>query len=494
MVSEATTPPVATLRRHLALIHPHEPAVALRPDGAGLPCVEEPLSEKFENPGAVPDYAGGGAGALPPELAESVFPALTFLCCLGEVEGAEGVPTERLYLCEAFPDSRWQPELLAWWNAEGPPLTGLPDALKAALHTALECRRGQGDSRRVAEESARATPSFDPRLWARGGLSPLLPAFIQPGFTTELAASLAAEPERRPLVRIGERGGLEGEPLQQLRTWSLSSVWASESYVLKLPHPVWHHEAAVTKRLAELEPDHVAAVVASGTVSLPEAAPTGWFLQERLTPASTADEASRVEVVLALAKLQRSCRGLETELLSAGLLDRGPAATAAALELVWRSPELDSLDERSRLLLPELDALLRQRFEELERLEPPLLLCHGDLHLGNVIAVERGVVIIDWTDASLSWPGVDLVNLIGFSRPHPETPEVLEAYACALDGLLPNGVEPERLIRQGMELAHAFQAVSYATIEAFRPAEVRWEMEGVVRELVSLMLARWFPG
>lgn len=487
-------------RRHLALLHPHEVAVALVTEGAGLPCVEEPLGGRFEDPGAVPDYAGGGTGSLPAELAVSHLPVLTFLCCLGEIAGEDGVPTERLYLCEAFPGVQWQPERLAWWHDEGegyappPGLLNLPGSLLAALRTALERlgREGGGGADGAdGADGAPAAPRFDPLLWSRGEQAPQLPAFVQPGFTAVLAKALAAS----PLVRIGEGGSAEGEPLRQLRSWSLSSVWTSESYVLKLPHQVWSHEAAVTARLARLVPSHVAAVVASGTVTPqhPNTAPATWFLQERVTPTSDASEASpRLAAALALAELQRSCRGLEPELLALGLPDRGPESTAAALELVWLSPELAALDEDARRLLPKLDSLLRRKLEDLHRLGAPLLLCHGDLHLGNVIVAQRGAVIIDWTDASLAWPGVDLVNLLGFSEPHEETPVVLEAYLRALDGLLPAAVEPERLVRQGMELAHAFQAVSYATIEAFRPAEVRWEMEGVVRRLVSLMLRRWF--
>ncbi|MBX3144233.1 MAG: aminoglycoside phosphotransferase family protein [Trueperaceae bacterium] len=477
-MSEEPTPSRASVRRHIALLHPVEAAVALVEAGAGLPRVEEPLTERFEDSGAVPDYAGGGGGDVPRELAH--LPTLSFLCCLGEIPGQDDVPTERLYLCEAFPDTRWRPESLAWSTMSD--LPGLPTALVEPLRTALSWRE-----RAVSHAS---TPAFDPRLWARGGLSPVLPAFMQPGFTGALAASLA---DHGAPVRIGEGASGEGEPLRQLRSWSLSSVWTSESYVLKLAHPVWNHEGGGTKRLAELEPSHAAAVVAGGSVATSGAAPVEWFLQERISPATDGGEASRVDVALALARLQRSCAGAQSELLALGLPDRGPGATAEALELVWRSPELNALDERSRGLLPELDALLRRKLAALEQMDVPLLLCHGDLHLGNVIAAERGAVIIDWTDASFSWPGVDLVYLIGFRDPLPETPEVLAAYAAALEGRLPEGVDPELLIRQGMELAHAFQAVSYATIEAFRPVEVRWEMDGVVRRLVSAMLERWFP-
>ena len=56
--------------------------------------------------------------------------------------------------------------------------------------------------------------------------------------------------------------------------------------------------------------------------------------------------------------------------------------------------------ERLRTRGPELHALCR----ELDAYGAPACLEHGDFWAANVIATERGLVLIDWEDATLSHP------------------------------------------------------------------------------------------
>ena len=56
--------------------------------------------------------------------------------------------------------------------------------------------------------------------------------------------------------------------------------------------------------------------------------------------------------------------------------------------------------ERLRTRGPELRALCR----ELDAYGAPVCLEHGDFWAANVIATERGSVLIDWEDATLSHP------------------------------------------------------------------------------------------
>ena len=67
-----------------------------------------------------------------------------------------------------------------------------------------------------------------------------------------------------------------------------------------------------------------------------------------------------------------------------------------------RDPEaLTDLEiERLRTRGPELHALCR----ELDAYGAPACLEHGDFWAANVIATERGSVLIDWEDATLSHP------------------------------------------------------------------------------------------
>ncbi|MEM9033169.1 MAG: aminoglycoside phosphotransferase family protein [Actinomycetota bacterium] len=54
-------------------------------------------------------------------------------------------------------------------------------------------------------------------------------------------------------------------------------------------------------------------------------------------------------------------------------------------------------------------------------------LLHGDLHPGNVLMASRGPVVIDWFDASIGHPVVDIVRSAFLVRPtgHPEPREHL---------------------------------------------------------------------
>jgi len=52
-------------------------------------------------------------------------------------------------------------------------------------------------------------------------------------------------------------------------------------------------------------------------------------------------------------------------------------------------------------------------------------ICHGDLHPGNVLMSDRGPIVIDWFDAALGSPIVDLVRSSLLVRPPVDAAEVL---------------------------------------------------------------------
>ncbi|MDQ0058819.1 phosphotransferase [Paenibacillus harenae] len=71
------------------------------------------------------------------------------------------------------------------------------------------------------------------------------------------------------------------------------------------------------------------------------------------------------------------------------------------------SPVLDTLEREGRLLL----------------LDQPLVLSHGDLHLGNYALVNGVIKVLDWEHAHLNIPYWDLYHVIDMS--HPTFPKAM---------------------------------------------------------------------
>ena len=77
----------------------------------------------------------------------------------------------------------------------------------------------------------------------------------------------------------------------------------------------------------------------------------------------------------------------------------------------------------------------------------PLVLCHGDLHPGNIAEVQGRLVIIDWEHAHLNTPLWDMYHLVDLSHPlfpRAVTPQLRERVITVyLDHLQECGVEIE---------------------------------------------------
>ena len=169
---------------------------------------------------------------------------------------------------------------------------------------------------------------------------------------------------------------------------------------------------------------------------------------------------------------------------AAGAVDRSIDTVIGMLPELWGAPELAAALEPAEMdALPALDAHLRLRLSELAALAPDPLVTHGDLHLGNVVEVgDDSVRIIDWTDAAMSWPGVDVRALLPPASQPEEREAVLTAYEQAL------GPDHARAVRPGSELAVLFYALSYAKIDAFLPASTRWHFTGTTTRMVRHLL------
>jgi hypothetical protein len=244
-------------------------------------------------------------------------------------------------------------------------------------------------------------------------------------------------PERPPWAREGSDwhdrarawvdGALAGAgrrrtgSLQVIKGWSLA-------YVMRVPAepedvffkaaarlPLFVDEGPVTADIAERFPAASARVLAVHPRE-------GWLLtadeglpirdRSDLEPARRRDLA--LDVARAHARLQIASIDQSEALLAVGCVDRRPARLAAMID-----PLVDSPLTTAALSASELDRLraarpvLRSALGAYVDLGVPDTLLHGDLHLGNTILREwpdgPRPAFIDWTDAGVGPPFVDLI-------------------------------------------------------------------------------------
>jgi hypothetical protein len=443
--------PGARQRRHLALVHPEAAAVALvlsPAAGLALPSVEVP----WDFPSAVPE---------PPPEAGAGPPPHAVLACLAEVEDGEAPApgrVERLLWAEARPGPATA--VAAWWGLDDAPPAGLPAGLRSALRAAVAGLR---------------EPERPP--W---------PPFATRGATGVVATALAEDPHALGLASLDPAAP---HALRQRRAWSVSSVWSNDAVFVKVGPPRWASEGPVTAWLAELAPGRVPPVAAHGRASTPDG-PLPWFMQ-RAVPGGAFGDGVPERCAAAMGGLVRRAQGELGEGRALGLDDRTPAAVAGALDEVWASPELAALPTSEAERLPELDARLRRRLADLDAAGIPRVLAHGDLHGGNVLPGPDGPAgdaVIDWSDAAVGWPGVDLLTVLGLDAVLDDAAaeRAVTAYADAAGRAL--GARGAAAVRLGLRAAPAFHALSYARIEATTPPSQRWQLAGTVRDLVRRML------
>ena len=136
----------------------------------------------------------------------------------------------------------------------------------------------------------------------------------------------------------------------------------------------------------------------------------GWVLLEDAgPPIGTAPPAVWNEVFGAFARIQLEAAGHGNALVAAGCWRIEPGAWAEriepTLEAVARLPGLPAVPRRR---WRRLASRLEEAWQELNELALPDTLVHGDLHLANVTAGAPGYVFLDWADACVCHPFLDV--------------------------------------------------------------------------------------
>jgi len=259
-------------------------------------------------------------------------------------------------------------------------------------------------------------------------------------------------PKRPPWARPGwlaqasgwvaEHAPIRGRP-KLVRQWPLSAVYRFDSdegpVFLKAVFSLFAPEPAVSQALAREHPGDVPEVVAIDVER-------GWILMRELVAKSARGEQA-VEGVRTAARIQRAWEQRENELGSLGCRRRG------LQELATEAPALAPLCDR------------------LAAYGIPESIVHGDLHHGNMLIVGDRTAVIDWSDAAIGHPFLDLAPVLWIGEKHQDalSKAYVEAWSdfASRDDLLTAAAIAE-------VLGCVYQAISYRAINnAFEPAD-RW--------------------
>jgi len=268
---------------------------------------------------------------------------------------------------------------------------------------------------------------------------------------------------------------------------------ADGNVFLKAVFPIFHAEPVITKLLADRLPRDVPLVLAIE----PE---EGWLLVEDIGSRwiGSLPESDRPAALAAgartLIEIQRTMAARPEDLanlLAAGAQDRGlssiPGAFADALAAVGPDRAVNPLADDARV---DAVARVEAAVARLAELPVPVSLVHGDFHSDNAAIVDDRIVVIDWSDAAIGSPLVDLVTWVAWSG--DRRGEIDAATDAWVDGWSP--IVPASTIRDRLDdilvAGAAYQVISYdAIVRALEPA-TRYTMTGGGDHFLPIILER----
>ena len=345
-----------------------------------------------------------------------------------------------------------------WWSE----VASLVDAVRARDGLAITILRllaaegrPPGGTLTYLAELAGPAPALAP--WT-GDAAPHAhtPAFARPGGpAADLAWAEAALAAHGIL--------LTAQPLQ-IRTWCLSALWQLPTtnglHWLKVVPEFFAIESRLLTRLAG-HPATPPLLAAEGTRTLMRDLPDAEGLRE--------DARGLTAMATTLVALQAGLAGHADSLVSLGLPDwRGPAATAAFGAVADRAR--GALSPEDAAAIDRFVAGLPGRFAALAECGLPDTLVHGDFHPGNARGTPDEIVLIDFTDAVVGHPLLDMPTFVD-RFDDPFRTDLRTAWLDAWRHAFPEA-EPERAARLVAPIANARQAHVYqALLDAIDPAE-----------------------
>jgi hypothetical protein len=291
---------------------------------------------------------------------------------------------------------------------------------------------------------------------------PLRAAYAHPGGPqAALAWALDA------LAGIGRR---PAGPPEQMRTWNLSSIWripteSGRPAWLKLAPSFYDHEGPLLELLSRAVPGREAAIPrvlasAKGRLLLDDIAGTDQY---------GADAAVMADPISELVRLQAALATRLVDLQALGLPDRRLPAVAASIPALvdrWRS----ALTPAETAVLDDLVKTLPVRYAGTTAAGLPDTLVHGDFYQGNVRGVPGRWRILDWGDAAIGHPVIDMLRLRGFVAPD-QRDDVVRLWAAAWRDAVP-GCEPQAAIEPFEAVVELLDGLTYqAFLDNIEPDE-----------------------
>jgi Phosphotransferase enzyme family len=323
--------------------------------------------------------------------------------------------------------------------------------------------------RRSIDRDERVTTLFEVDAASVAGdwlaLEQVDPASVAPVFADGVAQWLAEQrgapvpPERPPWARSGwlgeasawvaEQVPVAGAP-ELVRQWPLSSVYryptTGAPLYLKAVFALFRHEPAVTAALATghggAVPDVVTIDPERGLLLMREFGPE---LGDRNAPLWA-------DGVRTTAEIQRAWAGRGKELRALGAPARG----------------LDSLRAET-----EGVEALRAAWARMAGLGLPDTIVHGDLHPWNAVVEPHGIRIVDWSDAAVGPPYLDLAVALFHVLDDEVRARLVQAYLEPWRGAAPEANLHEAAVL-GEVLGSVYQSVSYRHINTAFEANDRW--------------------
>ncbi|MDQ3880217.1 MAG: aminoglycoside phosphotransferase family protein [Chloroflexota bacterium] len=312
---------------------------------------------------------------------------------------------------------------------------------------------------------------------AAGGSVTYLAETEDPVTTAAWHGTLDAQPLRHPwavpggpardlawadgAVRASGRGAIERA--EQVRTWNLSSLWrlraGGREIWLKAVPPFFAHEGPLLERLRG-GPVPVVIAQAGGRTLLED------IPGENLYDAPLDQLRSMVTLLVGI---QRSWIGRTEELIAVGLPDWRAATLADAIaELVDRvGPELNG---GATDVLAAFVRDLAARMASVAAAGLPDTLVHGDFAPGNVRGSGSSLVLLDWGDAGVGHPLLDMAAFLD-RVPDDSVATVREHWYAEWRAAVA-GSQPEVAAALLAPVAAARQALIYQRfLDAIEPAE-----------------------
>jgi hypothetical protein len=276
------------------------------------------------------------------------------------------------------------------------------------------------------------------------------------------------------------------DPAEQIKTWNLSSVLrlptdAGDVWCKSVP-PFLTHEGAIIALVAIDDPAVVPPLLASDpashTVLLGDVpGEDDW----------AAPEERLLTMVDTLVRLQTRWIDRVGDLLDAGLPDWRALSLARLVEaLVARD------DVRTELTADELEGLdalverLPDRLAALDACGIPDTLVHGDFHPGNWRSDGRSLVLLDWGDAGVGHPMLDMSSFEGYVSDDAK-PRIRQAWIDAWKRARP-GADPAHARALIEPIAALRRAVIYrGFLDGIEPSERRYH-ESDVRDWLRAAL------